>query len=428
MLTQEDLRVDSLGACTFDTPLRLPVDGVFTDAHRVVYEEVFHADAPRNEPLSFEHAGPRQRLFFDPTQTTAAVVTCGGLCPGLNSVIRAAFLELFYNYGVRRVLGIRNGYLGLNPVEGLPALELNPDAVREIHNLGGTILQSSRGPQDPSVMVDFLQEHEVDILFCVGGDGTQRGARALYDEITRRGLRKVVVGIPKTIDNDIPYVWMTFGYATALEKAQEALRAAHVEARGVKNGISIVKLMGRDAGFIAAGGALASQEANFVLVPEVEFPLDGNNGFLGALERRIVDRSHALVVVAEGAGQHLFHERDAIQDASGNVKNNDIGPFLRDRIRDYFAQRGIPVVVRYIDPSYLIRSVPPNAWDRVLASEMARDAVHAAMAGKTGCLIGFWNNRTIHVPIATAVATKKQMDLASPLWTGVLASTGQPLW
>ena len=380
------------------------------------------------DDLSFEEAGPREAIFFDPERTTAAVVTCGGLSPGLNNVVRSVYSELAYNYLVPRVLGVRNGYMGLNPESGLRLVELNSAFLEHIHYLGGTVLGSSRGNQDPAVIVDTLERERIDILFCVGGDGTQRGASAIYQEITRRNLRKAVVGIPKTIDNDIEFVFTSFGYNTALEKAEEVLRGAHVEARCAPNGIGLVKLMGRHAGFIAAGAALASQDANFVLVPEVPFRLEGESGFLAALERRILAKGHALVVVAEGAGQELFQGKEARRDASGNLLHEDIGTFLRDSILHHFKSRGIPVNLKYIDPSYYIRSVPANTMDRILSDQMARMAVHAGMAGKTDVLIGSWCNELIHVPICTTVARVRRMDTTSDLWTAVMRSTGQPVW
>lgn len=430
MLTAADVQVAVLGEGRYPSPLQGSRHVTFVQpGERIRYHnEVGPHIPPAERDLSFEEAGPRASIFFDPPRTTAAIVTCGGLCPGLNNVIRAVYGELTYNYGVARVLGIRNGYLGLNPASGLEPIRLTTDFVQDIHKLGGTVLGSSRGPQQPEVVVDFLASAQIDILFCLGGDGTQRGAHAISAEITRRGLPKAVVGIPKTIDNDIPYVAMTFGYLTALEKAEEALRGAHVEARGAPNGIAVVKLMGRDAGFIAAGAALASDEANFVLVPEVPFTLTGPDGLLPALERRLQTRQHALIVVAEGAGQYLLDAADRRRDASGNVLPADIGPFLCDRIKEYFRDRHTPISLKYIDPSYLIRSVPANTWDRILANQMGRHAVHAAMAGRTDTLIGYWNNELMHIPIGTAVATKKQLDLTGDLWTGVLSSTGQPRW
>ncbi|MGB5695768.1 MAG: ATP-dependent 6-phosphofructokinase [Polyangiales bacterium] len=428
MTTQRDLTISTLGPCGFASPLEAKGRTFADESVRVRVER--HLDAGKSQAgeLSFEEAGPRHRIFFDPAETTAAFVTCGGLSPGLNNVIRSGFLELVHNYGVRRILGIRNGYRGLNPDSGLEPTFLTERFVANIHHLGGTVLGSSRGGQEPAIMVDFLEAREIDILFCIGGDGTQRGAHAIHQEIRRRGLAKAVIGIPKTIDNDVPYVELTFGHVTALEVASDVLGGAHVEATGATNGIGLVKLMGRDAGFIAAGAALATQEANFVLVPEIAFPLEGDGGFLDVLERRILTRGHALVVVAEGAGQHLLTLGNREKDASGNVRHQDIGIFLRDRIRRHFAERQLELNLKYIDPSYTIRSVSANAWDRILTDRMARAAVHAAMAGRTDTMIGYWNQEIVHVPISTAMAAKKRMSLESDLWNSVLATTGQPNW
>ncbi|MDJ0866833.1 MAG: ATP-dependent 6-phosphofructokinase [Myxococcota bacterium] len=428
MPTPQDLIVETLGECRFESPLAEHGAVFVSEETRVRLEDEIGPGASAPEDVTFEKGGPRPRLFFDPPASTVALVTCGGLSPGLNNVIRSAYYELVHNYGVRRVLGIREGYRGLNPAEGRPPIELSEEFVHDIHNLGGTVLGSSRGGQEPGVVVDFLESEGIDALLCLGGDGTQRGAHAIAEEIAKRGLAKSVVGIPKTIDNDIPYVWMSFGYATAAEIAQEVVRGAHVEALGAPGGIGLVKVMGRSAGFIAAGAAVASQEANFVLVPEVPFPLEGENGFLAALQRRVERRGHAVVIVAEGAGQHLFDTEDAERDASGNVRFQDIGVFLRDRIKAHFEAAGIEANLKYIDPSYAIRSVPANAWDRILSDRMARMAVHAAMAGKTDMLIGFHHESLIHVPIGAAVANRREMDLSSDLWQAVRACTGQPRW
>jgi 6-phosphofructokinase 1 len=433
MLSQEDFHVATLGLNEKPSPLRLSSahhDGLgdfVPGTPRIRYQLDVSPEAPHQD-LVLEQAGPRERIYFDPFYTTAAVVTCGGLCPGLNNVIRSIYLELSKNYGVRNVLGIRNGYLGLNPASGLAPIPITDEYVSEIHKLGGTALGSSRGPQDPSIIVDFLHRQGINILFCVGGDGTQRGAHLVCEEITRRGLKIAVVGIPKTIDNDIRYVYRTFGFATALETAQAAMCCAHVEAKGAPNCIGLVKLMGRDAGFIAAGATLASQEVNFCLVPEIDFPLDGPNGFLPALKDRILQSRHAVIAVAEGAGQHLFQEQNGACDASGNRQYQDIGIFLRDRICEYFKHENLPISLKYIDPSYLIRSVPANTADRLLSDQMARSAVHAAMAGNTDVMIGMWNNVFVHIPICTAIAEKKRMELTSELWTNVLLATGQPRW
>jgi 6-phosphofructokinase 1 len=433
-LTSEILRVPSLGPRMVRSPLHLSTvkdDGLgdfVPDETRVLARiEVLPGEACQYEQ-GFEKAGPREHIFFDPRRVKASIVTCGGLCPGMNNVIRSAFLELHFRYGVSEVLGIQYGYEGLNPAKAQPPIRLTPEVVERIHNQGGTILSSSRGAQDIGVMVDFLQQEGISILLAVGGDGTQRGAHQIAAEICRRGLPIAVVGIPKTIDNDLPLVWRSFGYGTALEKAREAINCAHTEAHDAPNGVGLVKLMGREAGFIAAGATVASQEANFTLIPEVPFPLEGEGGLLDALRKRLLARRHAVIVVAEGAGQHLFACQRTECDASGNAKLNDSGVFLRDRIIEHFKSIGMPVNMKYIDPSYIVRSVPANSDDALLCDQMARTAVHAAMAGKTDVLIGLEHNQFLHVPISTAVATKKRLSPESELWTAVLESTGQPHW
>lgn len=429
--TKKPVAIQQLGVPQIPSPLRrtdTPGDGIpgfVSDEHWVRASAEVRGDAA-NEGLLFEKAGPRKTIFFDPARTKAAIVTCGGLCPGLNDVIRSVFLELYMNYGVREILGIRYGYQGLNPQVGVPPIPLTLDYVEDIHREAGTVLGSSRGNQDPGVMVDFLQEQRIDILFCVGGDGTQRGAEAVFNEVRRRGLPIAIVGIPKTIDNDIPYCQRTFGLVTAVAEAQKVLDCAHAESKGVRHGIGLVKLMGREAGFIAAIATVASQDVNFTLVPELPFALDGARGFLPVLRERILARHHAVIAVAEGAGQHLFHGANVERDASGNIKFQDIGLFLKQTILDYFAQHGPKVDVKYIDPSYVIRSVPANTEDGVLCDQFARHAVHAAMAGKTDVLIGNLNAKFLHVPISMVTSAKNRMSLEGDLWAAVLATTGQP--
>ncbi len=428
-----DTAIRHLGPCLYDSPLALNVQrgdriGNFvSDKTRVRHQVEIAPGEPVDADTFFEKAGPRQKIFFDPKKTRAAIVTCGGLCPGLNNVIRSAFLELHHNYGVREVLGIRHGYQGLT-FQAEPPLVLTPELVDHVHRDGGTILSSSRGQQETGDMVDFLVQRKIDVLLSVGGDGTQKGSHALVEEIARRRLPIAVVGVPKTIDNDIQYVRQTFGYFSAIESARAILDGAHCESKGAPNGIGLVKLMGRDSGFIAAGAAVASQEVNFVLVPEVPLRLDGPKGFLAALHRRMVERHHAVVVVAEGAGQDLLEAENGA-DKSGNRKKADVGIFLRDRIAAYFKEKGTEVNLKYIDPSYVIRSVPANSQDARLCDAYARHAVHAAMAGKTDLIVGDWNGVYVHVPIPLAVASRKKIDVESDLWHAVISATGQPqIW
>lgn len=421
--------ITTLGEGTFPSPLplnRISGDAVgdfIHDQARIRFGVELGEQGPDSD-LHFEKAGPRERLFFDPAQVRAAIVTCGGLCPGLNNVIRSAYRQLC-NYGVTEVWGIRYGYRGLNPASGLEPIRLNDDLVDDIHRDGGTMLGSSRGGQPVEAMLDFLQQRNINILLTIGGDGTQRGAHDIAQAALKRGYPLAVVGIPKTIDNDIQYTKRTFGFASAVDQARQVLSCAHAEARAYPNGVALVKLMGRDSGFIAAAATQASQEVNFVLIPEVPFVLDGENGLLRHLERRLARKGHALIAVAEGAGQDILSAGPAEKDASGNVLHQDIGLYLRDRFKDYFKERQIELNLKYIDPSYIIRSVPANSEDAVMCDVYARQAVHAAMAGKTDLVIGFWHD-FIHVPIAMATEKRRKVATDGLLWSSVLFATGQP--
>ena len=378
-------------------------------------------------PACMEKGGPRENIFFDPKNTTAAIVTCGGLCPGINNVIRSLVMALHYLYGIKKIIGIPYGYEGLVPENGHEFRELSPDIVKDIHEFGGTVLGSSRGAQAVPKMVDTLEQHQINMLFTIGGDGTLKGANAIGDEIAKRGLDIAVVGIPKTIDNDIELIDKSFGFETAFDVASPIIRDAHNEATGAYNGIAIVKLMGRDSGFIAASTAIAMPVVNFVLVPEMDFALEGENGFLEALEKRLHLKHHAVIVVAEGAGQHLFeNQSEQLKDASGNIQHRDIGIMLKERIKQYFDAAHLNTTIKYIDPSYIIRSAPANANDSLFCTRLAYQAVHGAMAGKTKFVVGRVNNRFVYVPIANVVNTRKKLDLEGEFWFGVLESTGQP--
>jgi 6-phosphofructokinase 1 len=419
-----DFEVAKLGECRVPSPM----SGVcFIESDENV---LYHANLKEirrcldagKQPPAFEVAGPRHKIYFDPSKLKAGIVTCGGLCPGLNDAIRAIVMSLFHHYGVRTVFGFRYGYEGLSPGYGHTLYELTPDAVRDIHEKGGTILGSSRGPQDVAEMVDTLERMNVGLLFAVGGDGTLRGAQAMAEEIQRRNLKIGVIGIPKTIDNDICYVEQSFGFDTAVTETRTAVFSAKSEADGARNGIGLVKLMGRQSGFIAAYATLANSVVNFCLIPEVRFTLEG---FLEALRERLVKRGHAVIVAGEGAGQDLMATTGA-SDASGNIRLGDIGIFLRDHIRQHFKESGTEVNLKYIDPSYTIRSMPANARDSAFCLLLGHNAVHAGMAGRTNMAVGFWKNEFTHVPIEQAVSGRKQIDPAGKLWTSVLTSTGQP--
>ncbi|PKL35127.1 MAG: diphosphate--fructose-6-phosphate 1-phosphotransferase [Spirochaetae bacterium HGW-Spirochaetae-1] len=384
---------------------------------------------PSDMKKSFELAGPREKLFFDPKTTKCAIVTCGGLCPGLNDVIRSIVMESYYRYGVRSIIGIRYGYNGLNPAMGYHPIELTPELVESIHMDGGTILGSSRGgTDDMEILVNTLENMSINILYTIGGDGTLRGAHKINEVAKKRGYDLSVVGIPKTIDNDISFIQRSFGFETAFSKASDSIYAAHAEAKGAPNGIGLVKLMGRQSGFIAANATLAMNDVNYVLVPEVPFDLYGDHGFLNCLEKRLLNRGHAVICVAEGAGQDLIkkEQENRGHDASGNIVLDDIGIFLKHTINEYFKEKKITINLKYIDPSYIIRSAPAVPNDSIFCAILGQYAVHAGMAGKTDLVIGQWNNVFIHIPIELAISSRKQIDPNSPFWNSVLEATGQP--
>lgn len=436
-MTHEDFKVKILGERTIKSPLKPSLhhddlsfgfiekhDRVLVDAS---LENFKNCQETGEVPISFEKAGPHKHLYFDATKTKVAIVTCGGLCPGLNNVIRSLVNELYYRYNVNRIIGIQYGYEGFISKYNHPIIDLTPQRVERIHLFGGTILGSSRGLQDVGQMVDALSAQDVNILFCIGGDGTLHGAHAIHEEILRRDLKISVAGIPKTIDNDINLIDKSFGFETAFTIANDIISCAHNEAIGAYNGIAVLKLMGRESGFIAAYAALSVQQANFVLVPEMTFDLDGSKGFLNVLRNRLENRHHALIVVAEGAGQFFFEDKTEKKDASGNTKNKDIGLYMKDKISEEFSSTDFPFSLKYIDPSYIIRSAPANANDSKFCSLLAQNAVHAAMAGKTDFVIGHWNDQFTLLPIPIAVSKRKKIDMESELWWNVLETTGQPV-
>ncbi len=422
-----DFKVQQLGEQTHPNPSD---QGLFvSEEERIAFSsQINNLKSQFNsceELPGFEKAGARKTLFHNPKNTKAALITCGGLCPGLNNVIKSLVNVLEKDYKVSDIIGIRYGYKGLSKFSSQEPIQLNSEAVDQIHKQGGTILGSSRGNQDPQEMVDALQEKGINLLFCIGGDGTLKGAKAIADASNSRNANISVVGIPKTIDNDLGFIEKTFGFETSVQIASEIISCAHNEAEGAENGIGIVKLMGRDSGFIAATASLANSVVDFCLIPELPFHLHGSDGLCAAVHNSLKRHKHAVIVVAEGAGQELFKNTKQRIDQSGNVLKDDIGELLKSEISDYFMQHKMPISIKYLDPSYHIRSVSANASDAVFCHLLAEYAVHAGMAGKTNLAIGYWNNFFTHVPIALATEERRMVSLNGALWRGVLSATQQ---
>ena len=432
-LSAEETSVDRLGECTIDSPIALKMRqgdcrGRLVEAEeRIRFRVEINSTNDEEEGVSFEKAGPREKIFFNPAKTSVGIVTCGGISPGLNNVIRSLVLELYNNYGVRNILGFCYGYLGFLPEPPAKPMSLTPDMVNTINQMGGSVIGCSRGPVDPELIVDTLVRYGVDILFTVGGDGTQRGASKIVEEIKKRNTPISVIGIPKTIDNDVPFVWETFGFSTAVEQARNVIKNAAVEVSSYLDSVAIVKLMGRDAGFIAARATLASQAVDFCLIPEVKFHLEGENGFLASVEKKIRTKGSCVIVVSEGAGQEFFQGLEAGVDKSGNKLQHDIGLFLKEKLLDYLKSKEMNPVLRYFDPTYSVRAVPANVSDAYFSDQLSRAAVHAGMAGRTNMLIGLWYNNMTHVPIPLICKNRKRINPEQELWRDVLAVTGQSL-
>jgi 6-phosphofructokinase 1 len=437
-----DFGVATLGEPRYDSPLAAFVAHRRSNEHYVDEDDrvLFHdtvslqhglggpdgGHCPPDRLPSLEPGGPRRRLFFAPGSTKVAVVTCGGLCPGLNDVIRGLVMELAKHYGVPGAVGYRHGFAGMVPGSGHQPVRLTPESVHDINQQGGTVLGSSRGAQDPDLLVDRLVSDRIDILFVIGGDGSMRGAAGLARRLRQRSVPTAVIGIPKTMDNDIPFIGQSFGFVTSFSVAAKSISAAMIEAHSAVGGVGLVKLMGRHAGFIACYAALANHEADFVLIPEVPFRLEGPGGLLTALHQRVTDTGHAVVVVAEGAGQDVLPPDDTT-DASGNVRLGDIGAHLRHEISRHFTEQGSTLTLKYLDPGYAIRSVRADPHDAVYCVRLAQAAVHAGMAGRTDMVVGRRHNRFVHVPISLVVSATNRVAPDGDLWLSVLESTAQPV-
>ncbi|MCD4653190.1 ATP-dependent 6-phosphofructokinase [bacterium] len=427
--------IERLGKLSHPSPLHLSqthgdmiANFVEDDAKIVVNHCWDYLEKCREEgrdPEYFEVAGPRSKLYFQSDSVKAAIVTCGGVCPGLNDVIRGLVMQMFYHYKVKEIFGIKYGFRGMTKSEGDSAVLLSPEITENIHTFGGSFLGSSRGPQLSADMVDFLQDRDIHMLFVIGGDGSMRGAQSIHEECQERDYLVSIIGVPKTIDNDIAYIDRSFGFSTAVEKATNIIACAHVEAKSAFNGIGLVKLMGRHSGFITARSTLASGFVNFALIPEIPFDLDGPNGFLSHLKERLVRRGHAVIVVAEGAGQELMKSNSTVFDLSGNPKLKDIGQLLNREIRNYLSESGVQFTLKYFNPSYFVRSAPANCDDNVYCTELAQNAVHAAFAGRTNTVVGSRHDEFVMIPMDLVISKKKALNPDGPDWLAVLQSTGQ---
>ncbi|WOL09407.1 ATP-dependent 6-phosphofructokinase 5, chloroplastic [Canna indica] len=368
-------------------------------------------------------AGPRKEIYYEPKEVKAAIVTCGGLCPGLNDVTRQIVFTL-EKYGVKNIVGIQFGYRGFCD-ESLQEIPLSGQVVQNINLTGGSLLGVSRGAPSISDIADSIRAKAVDMLFVLGGNGTHAGANAIHYECWKRKMKVSIIGVPKTIDNDIQLMDKTFGFDTAVEEAQRAINSAYIEAHSAYHGIGLVKLMGRNSGFIAMHASLSSGQIDICLIPEVPFKLEGPNGVLQHLQHLIETKGCAVICVAEGAGQELLQQSNAI-DASGNVVLGDIGVHIQQEIKRHFKNIGVPADVKYIDPTYMVRACRANASDAILCTVLGQNAVHGAFAGFSGITIGVCNAQNVYLPIPEVIRSPRRVNPNSRMWHRCLTSTGQP--
>ncbi|CAD6240244.1 unnamed protein product [Miscanthus lutarioriparius] len=385
-----------------DNPAYSVVKQYFVNPDDTVTQKiVVHKTSARG--THFRRAGPRQRVYFQSDEVNAAIVTCGGLCPGLNTVIRELVCGLYDMYGVTSVVGIEGGYKGFYSKNTVP---LTPKSVNDIHKRGGTILGTSRGGHDTAKIVDCLQDRGINQVYIIGGDGTQKGASVIYEEVRRRGLKCSVVGIPKTIDNDIAVIDKSFGFDTAVEEAQRRSMLLMLRLR--------VQRMALDC----------------CLIPESPFYLERKGGLLEFIEKRLKDNGHMVIVVAEGAGQDLIAKSMNFmdtQDASGNKLLLDVGLWLSQKIKDHFKKKpSFPITLKYIDPTYMIRAVKSNASDNVYCTLLAHSALHGAMAGYTGFTVAPVNGRHAYIPFYRITEKQNKVVITDRMWARVLCSTNQP--
>ncbi|KAH0464723.1 hypothetical protein IEQ34_004826 [Dendrobium chrysotoxum] len=413
------------------SPYYHPDPSFYLSACDVILRQIifdFSSPSSSSPLLAYHRAGPRRFIRFDSDDVRAAIVTCGGLCPGLNTVIRELVVALWDLYGVRQIFGVQSGYRGFYSAD---MVELNPRVVDNWHLRGGTALVTSRGGFDLEKIVGAIEKRGFNQVYCIGGDGTMRGAVKIFNEIQRRKLHVSITGIPKTVDNDIGIIDRSFGFQTAVEIALQAIHAAHVEAESAVNGVGLVKLMGRNTGHIALHATLSSRDVDCCLIPEIDFYLEGKGGLFEFLDQNLKKNGHAVLVVAEGAGQNLIprtESQKAEEDESGNPVFLDVGPWLKSELNNWWKRDhpGELFTLKYIDPTYMIRAVPANATDNLYCTLLAHSSIHGAMAGYTGFVSGQINGNYAYIPIEEVAAAKNAVDVKDHKWAWLRSVTNQP--
>eukprot|EP00668_Euglena_longa_P014128 GGOE01018102.1.p1 GENE.GGOE01018102.1~~GGOE01018102.1.p1 ORF type:complete len:494 (+),score=144.75 GGOE01018102.1:38-1483(+) len=404
---------------TFPNPLSEKRNQQYRNAGEYILETIIgHAETSlqsrekiKKDYNAIYRAGPRREVYFG-TDTNACIVNTGGLCPGLNSVIEE-LVRTLDTYNADTIYGIRYGFLGFDTTEYMPLI-LTPHSVLNIHQRGGTILGTCRGSFNEDLILKFLKECNIGQMYVIGGDGSHRAALRIHALCKEHQLRCVVVGIPKTIDNDILFFDKTFGFDTAVEVASKVIDCSFVEASSVKNGVGVVKVMGRDSGFVARNAALSNNVVDACLIPEVPFEIKGNGGLLPWLDGHLATKHCAVIVICEAAGQQ--HLPCLGKDPTGHNIYEDTGKWLKKAIETHWQETGQEGKVFLIDPSYMLRSVPANTGDNMFCIQLAQAAVHTAYSGYSGVTVGRYHDLYGVMPIEMVVSGLRKVNPKGSLW------------
>ncbi|MGA7341196.1 MAG: 6-phosphofructokinase [Terracidiphilus sp.] len=455
------------------------------DSPRVMLDARGRAEADGAVDLSLPEARPRTHLRY-PLQPGAmlgiGILVSGGIAPGINAVIDGIVLRhsLYHARQCARgrrhsieILGYREGFKGLlRP--GVHPQRLNSAAIRGVVEIGGSYLGTSRadellpgtGPNRNAKLeaaIGRLQNDGVHILYVIGGDGSMSCAHALWHYARRKGYELSVVGIPKAMDNDILWVWQSFGFLSAVEEARQAILHMHTEVSSNPR-VGIVQLFGSDSGFIASHAGY-STACDLVLIPEDPMTMDD---IVTHISERLTDRfgngqdiagPYALVVMAEtalpaDARKYIDDPRVGLSEGKRGEKEAlksflDNGRRVRGQTPDELRTAGLKIVSRVLqdriqqelepreywrdfrvitnEPRHLIRSIPPSVTDVIFGERLGALAVDNAMAGYTDFMVSQWLTEFVLVPLPLVVLGRKRVPTNGIFWKSVLSKTGQRL-
>lgn len=497
--------VEKIGAGlpTITNPIPLEIRGSFREESDTIIVDArsrYHCTSGgknkcclENIGLTFPEAGPRENLVYPMESRDGAtdslqvgVLVSGGIAPGINAVIKGIVDRhtLYSNHAKENddtsydleIIGYRDGFSGL--LSG-SHIKLNRKKVRDFANKGGSLLGTSRyhplldlddpGKRDSAVRDIISNLKDIDILYVIGGDGSMRAAHMIWTRAQRmhaegEASKLSVVAIPKTMDNDILWVWQSFGFMSAVEKAKQFVLQLHTEASSNPR-LGIMQLFGSDSGFVVTHAALASGVCDYVLIPEADFSMEVLCEFIKKKLKSRYKRGQdgkspfGMILMAETA-----IPRDGINSPGCKyIDDPDVGlekeekiaieKFIADgrrvqgQTQDALRRGGIKIISRVVqkeirqmkpgqywekfrvftnEPRHLIRAIDPSVQDVIFGQRMGTLAVDNAMAGYTDFMISQWLTEYVLVPLKLVVLGRKRVPQKGIFWKSVLANTGQP--